>query len=140
MAKSVAYAVSSRETNIIQRAFRPEGWYWSRVIRHMIRILPFFIHFIIYLNRRVYRVFTISYISTMPLIIHLFYENFEFFLKIFKFFEFLNIFLIMKMDENLDFLGEFEILWNWKILKFYETGKFWNFENFCHVLYTLSYI
>jgi hypothetical protein len=46
----------------------------------------------------------------MPLIIHLFYENFEFFLKIFKFFEFLNIFLIMKMDENLDFLGEFEIL------------------------------
>ena len=140
MAKSVSYAVSSRETNIIQRAFRLEGWYWSRVIRHLIRILPCFIHFIIYLNRRVYRVFTISYISTMPLIIHLFYENFEFFLKIFKFFEFLNIFLIMKMDENLDFLGEFEILWNWKILKFYETGKFWNFENFCHVLYTLSYI
>jgi hypothetical protein len=25
MAKSVSYAVSSRETNIIQRAFRPEG-------------------------------------------------------------------------------------------------------------------
>jgi hypothetical protein len=33
MAKSVSYAVSSRETNIIQRAWRPEGWYWSRVIR-----------------------------------------------------------------------------------------------------------
>ena len=25
MAKSVSYAVSSRETNIIQRAFRPQG-------------------------------------------------------------------------------------------------------------------
>jgi hypothetical protein len=48
------YSPSSRETNITQRAFRPEGWYWSRVIRHMIRILPCFIHFIIYLNRRVY--------------------------------------------------------------------------------------
>ena len=37
-------------------AFRPVGWCWSRVIRHMIRIFPCFIHFIIYLNRRVYRV------------------------------------------------------------------------------------
>ena len=47
--------VSSRDTNIIQRAFRPEEWYWSRVMRHMKRILPGLIHFIKYLNRRVYR-------------------------------------------------------------------------------------
>jgi hypothetical protein len=63
MAKSVSYAVSSRETNIIHRAVRPEGWYWWRLIRHMIWIVPCFIHFIIYLNRRVYRVFIISYFS-----------------------------------------------------------------------------
>jgi hypothetical protein len=95
--------VSSRETNIIQRAFRPEEWYWSRVIRHMIRILPCFIHFNIYLNRRVYRVFIISYISTMPLIIHIF-------------FIFLNVFNF----ENLwkFWIWNFEILWNWKIWKF----------------------
>lgn len=48
------------DTNIRPRAFRPEGWYWSRVIRHVIRILPCFIRFIIYFNRRVisYELFT----------------------------------------------------------------------------------
>lgn len=48
------------DTNISPRAFRPEGWYWSRVIRHVIRILPCFIRFIIYFNRRVilYELFT----------------------------------------------------------------------------------
>jgi hypothetical protein len=44
------------------------------------------------------------------------------------------MFLILKIYENFEFLGEFEIL------KFYETGKFGNFKFFCHVLYTLSYI
>ena len=98
MAKSVSYAVSFRETNIIQRAFRPEGWYWSRVIWHMIRILQCFIHFIVYLNRRVYRVFIISYISTMPLIIHVFYENFEN-LEIWNFFAmFYTLYHIFKQE------------------------------------------
>ena len=116
MAKSVSYAVSFRETNIIQRAFRPEGWYWSRVIWHMIRILQCFIHFIIYLNRRVYRVFIISYISTMPLIIHVFYENVEIFFENFGKFEIFKILIFF-----------FNFTKFWKILKFYETGKFWNF-------------
>jgi hypothetical protein len=136
MAESVSYAVSSRETNIIQGAFRPEGWYWSRLIRHMIRILPCFIHFIIYLKRRVYRVFIISYISTMPLIIHVFYENFEFFLKNLKFFDFLNIFF------------NFENWWKFWIffgnLKFFKFGIFFleNFEilKLFAMFYTLSYI
>lgn len=59
------FVVSSRDTNGMtpisaQRAFGPEGWYWSRVIRHVIRILPCFIRFIIYFNRRVilYELFT----------------------------------------------------------------------------------
>jgi hypothetical protein len=83
MTKSVSYAVSSRETNIIQRAFR---------------LLPCFIHFILYLNRRVYRVFIISYISTMPLIIHVFYENFEN-LEIWKFFAmFYTLYHIFKQE------------------------------------------
>jgi hypothetical protein len=54
---TLLFKYSSRETNIIQRALTSEGWYWSRVIR----ILPCFIHFIIYLNRRVYRILIIYY-------------------------------------------------------------------------------
>ena len=95
---------------------------------------------IIYLNRRVYRVFIISYIiSTMPLIIHVFYENFEFF-------EILNIFF------NFENLWKFWIFLGYfvnfgKILKYEILKKklenleiLWNFEICCHVLYTLSYI
>jgi hypothetical protein len=79
----------------------------------MIQILPCFIHFIIYLNKRVYRVFIISYISTMPLIIYVFFEKF------------LNFEFLLEFEI---FLKIFEILWNWKILKF------------CAMFYTLYHI
>ena len=78
----------------------------------MIRILPCFIYFIIYLNRKVYRVFIISYISTMPLIIHVFYEIFEF-LGEFEFFCLFVFFLnFMKFLKILKFVTMFYTLYH----------------------------
>ena len=70
--------------------------------------------------------FIISYISTMPLIIHVFYEILNFFWKFWFFF------LILKFYENLEFCWEFvKNLKFWNIFeKFRNVMKFWNFWNF----------
>ena len=84
MAKSVSYAASSRETNIMMILVEGDTVYDTDfamfyTLYHIFKQESIQgIHYIIYLNRRVYRVFIISYSSTMPLIIHVYYENVEF--------------------------------------------------------------
>ena len=76
------------------RTQRPEGWHRSKFDT---ACDTYFVMFII------------SYISTMPLMIHVFYENFEFFWKFWKKIKFLDCFLIMK------FYANFEFFWGFKI-------------------------
>ena len=80
--------------------------------------------------------FIISYISTMPLIIHVFYEILNIFLNILNYFEKYRIFLNFETFlKNIEILWNFGKFWNFKIfeifwnffMKFWKILKFWNF-------------
>ena len=82
MLKSVSHAVSTREPYITPRSTGPSGDIGRGLKRHVIHVM-----------------FIISYISSMTLITHIFYENFDFCLI-------LKIFSIFKFYENFDFFFE----------------------------------
>ena len=56
MAKSLSYAVSSQETNIIQMAFRPRGMILVQGDTAYDTDFAIFYTLYVYLNRRVHRV------------------------------------------------------------------------------------
>ena len=89
MSRFISHAVSPREPYITPRATSPRGDIGRRLIRHVIQIFTCNVHYI-------------SYISTMPLIIHVFYE------------QILNLEIFLNCEKKF-----YEILENFEILKFF---------------------
>jgi hypothetical protein len=102
-----ASIVSPREPYITPRATSPRGDIGRRLIRHVIQIFTCNVHYI-------------SYISTMPLIIHVFYE------------QILNLEIFLNCEKKF-----YEILENFEILKFFGYTNI-TCENLYHMPYQPS--
>ena len=118
MSKSVSHAVATREPYITPRVTGP----WGDIGRGWYGMWYGFWHVM----------FIISYISTMPLIIHVFYESLEFCWK------FWNVENFEKKIETFQFYANVEFFWEFKLLKFWKKFEF--FFNFMKFLKNLKFL